>query len=226
VNQRGPATGKWFVSNFESHPKDLSQQAQITLQKPIPKRAEPASTTTASATGSLTSKTNVGGYVNPFSSVTNLSPERVDMGVDYNGSGPIKAIGNARVFLAIPSGSGWTSPMNTQAFVGYTLLDGIYAGKHIYVAEDITLQVKTGDKVTAGQTIATFLNSSTGIETGWATGSSAGALASSLNQQAPGDPGAWTSAAGASFNRLLIALGAKSGVIQGAPHGTMPAGYP
>lgn len=42
VNKRGPATGKWFVASFESHPLDESQQVTITLQKPVPKRSEPA----------------------------------------------------------------------------------------------------------------------------------------------------------------------------------------
>lgn len=42
VNKRGPATGKWFVASFQSHPLDESQQVTITLQKPVPKRAEPA----------------------------------------------------------------------------------------------------------------------------------------------------------------------------------------
>lgn len=42
VLKRGPATGKWFVSALTSHPLDISQGVQITLQKPVPKRAEPA----------------------------------------------------------------------------------------------------------------------------------------------------------------------------------------
>lgn len=42
VNKRGPATGKWMVASFDSHPLDESQQVTITLQKPVPKRAEPA----------------------------------------------------------------------------------------------------------------------------------------------------------------------------------------
>ena len=41
------------------------------------------------------------------------------------------------------------------AFVGYTLLDGPYAGRHVYVAEDIVPQVSVGQTGTAGQMIAT-----------------------------------------------------------------------
>src|SRR6476469_8433348 len=29
------------------------------------------------------------GYVNPFSQISNLTPLRIDMGVDYSGSGPV-----------------------------------------------------------------------------------------------------------------------------------------
>jgi hypothetical protein len=65
------------------------------------------------------------------------------------------------------------------------------------------------------------------IETGWASGVGFQTLAASLNQQAPGDPGGWMSAAGASFNRLLVQLGVPSGTTQpGGEHGKMPAGYP
>ena len=39
-------------------------------------------------------------YVNPLREVANLEPSRMDMGVDYSGSGPILAIGRAKVVLA------------------------------------------------------------------------------------------------------------------------------
>ncbi len=51
INQRGPATGKWMVSSVTTHPLDLSQDAQIIVQKPVPKRSEPAPTTTTSESG-------------------------------------------------------------------------------------------------------------------------------------------------------------------------------
>jgi len=67
-----------------------------------------------------------------------------------------------------------------------------------------------------------------GIETGWSVGTGGTTLAASLAQQDPvGNPGDWSSAAGASASRLLQSLGAPPGVMQpGGPHGTMPAGYP
>jgi hypothetical protein len=60
VNKRGPATGKWFVAAYESHPLDTSQQVTITLQKPVPKRAEPAATDIANQATSNKTKLTLG----------------------------------------------------------------------------------------------------------------------------------------------------------------------
>lgn len=185
-----------------------------------------------SGSGSVSPGKN--GYVNPFAKcMTTLTSERVDMGVDFNAveGSQILALGDAHVFYSAPSGTGWTSPEDTQAFVGYTLTNGPYAGKHVYVAEDIIPQVSRGDMIKAGQVIATFKSSSTGLETGWASGDASGALAAALGQQDPsGDPGGWASQAGLSFNRLLVSLGCKSGAANagGDGHGgqPMPPGYP
>src|SRR5436190_11157500 len=171
-------------------------------------------------------------YYNPFSKATGLVPERIDMGVDFNANAgsPIRAIGDFRVYASTPCCSHWHSPEDTQAFVGYTLLDGPYKGRDVYVAEDIVPQVSIGQTGTAGQTIATFKSSSTGLETGWADtcGCGYGALASEYNQPDPnGEPGGWISAAGASFENLLWVLRAPQAPnYGGTPHGTNPAGYP
>ena len=37
----------------------------------------------------------VPGYQNPLRGVSGLNPERIDMGVDFGGSGPVYALGNA-----------------------------------------------------------------------------------------------------------------------------------
>ena len=170
------------------------------------------------------------GCVNPFSKFTGLSPERIDMGVDYAApaGSPILAMCSAKILGAAIGGTGWVSPTNTQGGVYLLLTGGPYAGKTYFVAEDIRPTVKTGDTVTAGQEIATFLPSPTGIETGWGSGTPYGPLAAKLNQECfNGDPGCWSSAAGVSFNKFLIATGAKSGIfVPGAPKQTMPPGYP
>lgn len=161
---------------------------------------------------------SVNGYVNPFSRVHNLGPSRVDMGVDYTGSGPVLAIGRCRVFNV--KGAGWPGGV----FIGYTLLDGPYAGKHVYFAEHMLSSVSVGDHLQAGDVIGHMYPPS--IECGWAAGGGDGALAAALGQQASPDPGGWMSAAGYSFNKLLEALGVPSGTKRGSVHGHMPAGYP
>jgi murein DD-endopeptidase MepM/ murein hydrolase activator NlpD len=162
-----------------------------------------------------------GSYVNPFSQIHNITPLRIDMGVDYSGSGPVLALGSGRVFST--SGPGWPG----GGFIGITLDSGRFAGLSYFVAESVRATVRVGQHVQAGQQIANMFNGPSGIETGWATGTGDQPLALTLGQQAPGDPGGWTSAAGLSFDRLLVTVGAPSGIPQGTQvHGRMPASYP
>lgn len=163
-----------------------------------------------------------GGYVNPLAHIQNLRPERIDMGVDYAGQGTLVAIGDGQI-IAIHN-SGW--PNGT--FIEEKLTNGQYAGKDWYYAEDITPTVRPGQTVAAGQPIGHMFEGPDGIETGWSVGNGGATLAETLDQIPPtGDPGGWSSAAGASASRLLQSLGAPPGIMQpGGPHGTMPAGYP
>jgi murein DD-endopeptidase MepM/ murein hydrolase activator NlpD len=162
-----------------------------------------------------------GSYANPFSQIHNLTPLRIDMGVDYSGSGPVLALGSGTVFSI--SGPGWPG----GGFIGITLDSGRFSGLSYFVAESVRATVRIGQHVQAGQQIANMFNGPSGIETGWATGSGDQPLALTLHQQAPGDPGGWTSAAGLSFDRVLVSVGAPSGIPQGTQvHGKMPARYP
>lgn len=161
------------------------------------------------------------GYVNPFAHVQNLVPERIDMGIDYSGTGPVVALGSGVVFNT--DGAGWPG----GAFIGIVLDSGPYARRPYFIAEDVKPVVKVGQHVQAGQVIGVMYNGGSGIETGWAAGHGDVPLAAALNQQSPGDPGGWTSAAGFSFDKVLVAVGAPSGIPQaGGVHGQMPPGYP
>jgi murein DD-endopeptidase MepM/ murein hydrolase activator NlpD len=163
-----------------------------------------------------------GDYVNPFAQVRGLTPERIDMGVDYAGAGPVLALGSGTVFNT--KGPGWPG----GAFIGITLDSGPFAGLSYFVAENVKPAVHVGDHVAAGQPIALMYRGSAGIEAGWAAGRGDQPLAAALGQQfRHGDPGAWTSAAGLSFDRVLVAAGAPSGIPQGTKvHGKMPPPYP
>jgi hypothetical protein len=144
------------------------------------------------------------------------------MGVDYAGKGPVVALGSGTVFST--DGPGWPG----GGFIGITLDSGPFAGFSYFVAEDVKPAVHVGDHVRAGQEIAVMYRGSAGIETGWASGRGDQPLAAALGQQyMHGDPGSWSSAAGVSFDRVLVSTGTPSGIPQGTKvHGKMPAGYP
>jgi murein DD-endopeptidase MepM/ murein hydrolase activator NlpD len=89
-------------------------------------------------------------YVNPFGLSTNLVTGRIDQGVDFTGSGPIVAIGNAKVLQV--GAPGWPE----EGGVLYQLLDGPLKGETIFVYEGVDATVQPGQTVKAGEQIATF----------------------------------------------------------------------
>lgn len=103
------------------------------------------------------------GYESPFHGAINWG--RSDQGTDVNlttGS-PITAVGEAEIKGIIPN---W---FQGEPFIWYKLLNGIDAGKYIYVAEQINKLAKVGQILKAGQPVAYYAPTGTGIETGWAT---------------------------------------------------------
>jgi len=164
-----------------------------------------------------------GHYANPFQHSSQLVPRRIDMGVDYDGAGPIDAVGTARItFAGTGIGGGWTCDEPTNGGVVYQLQDGPDKGRYVYLAEDIIPTTTTGQTVQAGQQIATFTTNDgrSCIETGWASGPGPGvdAEAAALNQQATtGDPGDNRSYCGQSFSDLLQSAGAPAGLTEGRP---------
>ena len=161
-----------------------------------------------------------GGYVNPFGHAQ-VNASRIDMGVDYGGSGPIDALGPGRVVLVSSTDTGWG---NGDGWVSYQLTAGRYAGAYVYVAEGITPTVQPGQTVSAGEQLGTFNGHS--IEIGFAAdGQTDSALAHSVYLE-----GADT-AAGRAMNQLLVSLGAPGGhpdtggaVIVGGPVPALASG--
>jgi hypothetical protein len=162
-------------------------------------------------------------YVNPLRSITGLILERVDMGADFGGTGPIYAIGDAVITNATASNSGWPG----GGWVTYRLTSGPAAGLQVYVAEDVTPAVSVGQTVTAGTVIANMFNGGDGIETGWAMPD--GISAESQLAAAGGISGAgpFPTDVGLNFDALLQALG-----VPAAPnfapsgYGLLPSNYP
>jgi hypothetical protein len=157
-------------------------------------------------------------YANPLRAIRGLNPERIDMGVDYSGYGPIYAIGDGIVLTTtVP---GW--PGGTM--IVYQLTDGPANGLVVYAAEDIAPIVQPGDTVTAASVLGLMYIGPDGIETGWGDPSVIGnTLAGDTHQF----DGANTTAFGANFSEFLHWLGAPPGIPQNhPPTGTLPRNWP
>ena len=86
-------------------------------------------------------------YVSPFLSATT---GRIDQGVDFTGIGPIVAVGDAEILSV--GAPGWPE----GGGVLYKLLSGSRAGQVIFVYEGVDATVHAGQRVAAGDQIATF----------------------------------------------------------------------
>ena len=187
-------------------------------------------------TGNRTVKTvhySVWAYVNPVGAVSGLGPYRIDMGVDYSGSGPLLALGDAKVTFASNNDAGPLSCWGISCWPGggivvYRLTDGPFAGKYVYDAENVTATVRVAQRVKAGQQVAILHFGSPNMETGWASGRGAETLSFADGHQCTcGDPGGWSAIEGRNFNGLLVLLGAPGGFLQaGVPSQSMPRGWP
>ncbi len=150
------------------------------------------------------------GYRNPLRRAR-VTGERVDMGVDYGGSGPVFALGAGTIEQVY--NSGW--PGGT--FIAELIADGPLAGQYVYVAEDVAPAVSVGQHVTP-RTVIGDLNGQ--METGFAAGPpNLGTTMAAASGQIPpsGDPGAYPTVWGERYNKLLVSLGAPAGTLSGPP---------
>lgn len=140
------------------------------------------------------------GFVNPFAQAKGFTLGRTDQGVDASmqSGSPILSPAEARI-TAI--NQNWYAG---QPQIVEQILTGPDAGKFIYLAEQIDPTVSVGDVVQAGQEIATYAASGTGIEMGWAANSAGTTLARATTGYTEGE----VTAAGRSFLAFLQALGA------------------
>lgn len=154
-------------------------------------------------------------YASPIGTGGSLTPERVDMGVDYGGKGPLYALGSGTITNV--TNSGWPN----STFLALHLDQGQYAGRYVYYAEDLTPSVSVGQHVSTGQQIAQATGGSSGIELGWAsppgTGNALGASQFSGNN---------ATAYGVSYSNLIASLGGKPGIVSGPVSGTVPSVFP
>ena len=164
------------------------------------------------------------GYLNPLRAVSGLVPERVDQGVDFAGTGPVYAIGDAVVTGAMGASSGWPG----GGWVSYQLTGGPDAGLVVYVAEDVTPTVQAGQHVSSATVIANMYNGGDGIETGWAAAHTSLTAESQMPEAGGiGAGGPFPAMVGLSFDGLLQSLGVPASPGAGTSgYGTLPAGYP
>jgi murein DD-endopeptidase MepM/ murein hydrolase activator NlpD len=171
-------------------------------------------------------------YTDPLRAIRDLSRGRIDMGVDYAGYGPLRALGDAVVTFASnhdggPPGCWGRTCWPGGGVVVYKLTAGPLAGKYVYAAENVAVAVHRGQTITAGQKIATLRPGFPHLETGWASGRGPEALAIARGQQCTcGDPGGWSTVEGRNFDRLLVSVGAPAGYLQLVPRQAMPRRWP
>jgi hypothetical protein len=162
-------------------------------------------------------------YQNPLRAVSDLVLERIDMGVDFGGAGPVYALGDGVITNATADSSGWPG----GGWITYQLTDGPDAGLMVYVAEDVTPTVQVGQKVTSSTVIANMFNGGDGIETGWATSDGSTAESQMAAAGGIGGNGPFPTMVGLSFEAVLEGVGVPAAPNAGqAGSGLLPAGYP
>src|SRR5262245_60736486 len=162
-------------------------------------------------------------YKNPFRDISGLIPERIDQGVDFGGTGPIYALGDAVVTSATAANYGWPG----GGWITYQLTDGPAKGLKVFVAEYIRPTVSAGQHVTADTVIANMYPGGGGIETGWAMASRLPAESQLAEAGGISGAGPFPTNVGMNFEELLQALGVPAGNNRGdSPSGLLPAQYP
>jgi hypothetical protein len=162
-------------------------------------------------------------YGNPLRDISGLMPERVDMGCDFGGSGPIYALGDAVITNATSDNSGWPG----GGWITYQLTSGPASGLQVYVAEDVTPTVQVGQHVTSSTVVANMFNGSAGIETGWAMPDGLSAESQLPVAGGVSGEGPFPTEVGLNFDSLLQALGVPAAFNYGQTgFGTLPSNYP
>ncbi len=161
-------------------------------------------------------------YEDPLRAISGLLPERVDMGVDFGGTGPVYAVGAGVVTAATADNGGWPG----GGWITYQLTDGPAVGEVIYFAEDVAPTVQVGQKVTPDTVIGHMFDGGSGIETGWAMPDSASSESELPEAGGISGAGPFPTAIGMNFEDLLLALGVPEGNNYGdSTAGLVPSRY-
>jgi len=155
---------------------------------------------------------SINGYTNPFEKATGIVWERTDQGVDatMTASSPLLALAPSKVQLIVPDFYAG------EPAIVFQITAGPLAGKWWYWSDQIQPTVTQGQTVNAGQVVATFAPSGTGIEIGWWTPNDGYPLARTTTGYTEGT----ATPAGADFRYLLQTLGANPSTGAGLSTGT------
>jgi hypothetical protein len=216
-----PALTHWAGSGV-GQPAVLNQSAGVGLGLHLGRsqHQSPASTGGAIPT---THETASLVYDNPLRGISGLLPERIDQGVDFLGTGPIYAIGNAVITSATSDNYGWPG----GGWITYRLTDGPADGLTVFVAEDVVPTVPVGASVTSHTVIANMYDGGAGIETGWAMASGFTAESQTSESGSISGAGPFPTEVGLNFEELLQALGVPAANNRSdSAYGLLPPDYP
>jgi hypothetical protein len=159
-------------------------------------------------------------YADPFRQAE-VRGERIDMGVDYDGTGTLDAIAHGVVTEVTPGG--WGSYGN---YLKYEITDKnspLY-GQSIYYAEGVTPLVTVGDVLNPGDPVASLIPGwHSGIEVGFA---GRGETSTYAATEGGGYSEGQATAAGEAMSTLIGWLGGPTGYLEGQmrPGSTPPPG--
>lgn len=154
-------------------------------------------------------------YGNPLRRVSGLTPERVDAGVDFAGTGPVYALGPGVITYAGTGNTGWGPPAGAApgGYVKERITQGPLKGHDVYFAEGFVPAVRAGQHVGPDVEIGRMVG---GIETGLAAPGPGTAPLQHFGGSAP-------TAAGVLYSNILHAEGAPFGTnVNAAPTGPVP----
>lgn len=160
------------------------------------------------------------GYFNPLRHA-NVTPERIDQGVDYAGTGYLVAIADCVIAESVANGSGWEG----EGYVSYKITQaGFLDGAYVYYAEGINPVVTANERVRGGSRLCDLRQPMPhGIEIGFASGDGESSYyAYHDGKYSEGD----ATRPGLAMSNLIHALGGPAGKIEGNVVGRFPEYMP
>ena len=135
VGNQGPGTLAHELIKTVLKLQGVMQPAQVFSKEDLPGPISSAAPDGGAGVDIAFNPLSGAGYQNPFPDALG---GRIDQGVDFVGTGPILAIGNARILAT--TAPGWPNGGAGPAGQGvlYRLLDGSRAGQVIYVYEGLS----------------------------------------------------------------------------------------